>query len=147
MVRHPDGVKAVVLCGDKILLILRDDKPDIPYPNCWQIIGGGIENAELPKEAVKRELLEEACFLPNNCTFIGTHQSELRNTVYAYVFFVDSNEASKFKLGNEGQKIGFFTIDEALKLNLSDGSRKSLVRYRNKLESVMKTRQLDGFVL
>lgn len=44
---------------DEVLLILRDDKPEIPYPDMWDIPGGKIENKETPEEAVRREMDEE----------------------------------------------------------------------------------------
>ena len=43
----------------EVLLQLRDNKPNILYPNQWVLPGGGIEKNEAPKEAVKREIKEE----------------------------------------------------------------------------------------
>jgi 8-oxo-dGTP diphosphatase len=43
----------------RFLFILRDDIETIPYPNCWSIVGGGIEKGETPIEALKREIEEE----------------------------------------------------------------------------------------
>ena len=34
------GSKVALLCDDKVLTILRDDKPTIPYPNHWDLPGG-----------------------------------------------------------------------------------------------------------
>lgn len=53
------GVKIALLCDGQVLTILRDDKPDIPFPNMWELAGGGRENAETPFECVQRETFEE----------------------------------------------------------------------------------------
>jgi 8-oxo-dGTP diphosphatase len=45
-------------CGE-VLLLLRDDKPDIPYPNMWDLPGGHLENKEGPREGLLREMREE----------------------------------------------------------------------------------------
>lgn len=37
------GVKAALLVEQSILVILRDNKPDIPWPNTWELSGGGRE--------------------------------------------------------------------------------------------------------
>lgn len=34
------GVKIALLVGKNILVILRDNKPDIPWPNMWELPGG-----------------------------------------------------------------------------------------------------------
>ena len=40
----------------KLLIYLRDDKPDIPYHNCWDLFGGHIEEGETPEVALVREV-------------------------------------------------------------------------------------------
>ena len=48
--RNPQG---------KFLVYLRDNNPEIPFPNHWDLIGGHVEKGELPLEALKREVMEE----------------------------------------------------------------------------------------
>ncbi|WP_331765132.1 NUDIX domain-containing protein [Nocardia sp. NBC_01388] len=45
--------------GGEILLFLRDDKPEIPCPNMWALLGGVREEGETPLENVIREIKEE----------------------------------------------------------------------------------------
>jgi 8-oxo-dGTP diphosphatase len=53
------GSKLVLLCNGEILVYRRDDRPDIPFPDCWDLPGGGREGDESPVACVLRELQEE----------------------------------------------------------------------------------------
>ena len=53
------GAKLAILVGDRIITILRDDIPTIPWPGHWDLPGGAREGAETPEETVLRELKEE----------------------------------------------------------------------------------------
>lgn len=46
-------------CNGKLLIYLRDDKPEISFPNHWDLFGGIVENGESPEEALVREVGEE----------------------------------------------------------------------------------------
>lgn len=52
-------------CRGEVLLQLRDNKPEIPYPNCWGTFGGQIEEGELPDAAIMREIEEELGYRPD----------------------------------------------------------------------------------
>jgi 8-oxo-dGTP diphosphatase len=43
----------------RLVIYLRDDKPDIPFPNHWDLIGGHVEAGETPEQALVRETKEE----------------------------------------------------------------------------------------
>ena len=43
----------------RLLVYLREDKPDSPFPNHWDFIGGHVEEGETPEEALVREVKEE----------------------------------------------------------------------------------------
>ena len=53
------GAKVAVFLGQELLVILRDDRPDIPYPGHWDLPGGGREGVESPEACALRELNEE----------------------------------------------------------------------------------------
>ena len=53
------GCKIALICEGQILTILRDDKEGIPWPNLWELPGGGREEDETPFECVAREVYEE----------------------------------------------------------------------------------------
>ena len=48
------GCKIALFCGDKLLVILRDDKENIPWPNMWELPGGGREGDESPFDCAAR---------------------------------------------------------------------------------------------
>lgn len=54
-------IAAIILENDKgeFLLYLRDNKPEIPFPDHWDLIGGHVEEGETPEEALVREVREE----------------------------------------------------------------------------------------
>jgi len=44
---------------NRLLIYLRDDKAEIPFPNYWDFLGGHLEAGETPEEALVREVKEE----------------------------------------------------------------------------------------
>ncbi|HGG04973.1 MAG TPA: NUDIX domain-containing protein [Aliiroseovarius sp.] len=53
------GTKLVLMIGDKLVTILRDDIKGINWPGHWDLPGGGREGDESPEQCVLRELREE----------------------------------------------------------------------------------------
>ena len=43
----------------KVLLFLRDDLPELPYPGMWDVLGGHVEDGESPRACIVREMKEE----------------------------------------------------------------------------------------
>ena len=54
-------IAAIIFENDRgeLLLYLRDNKPEIPFPDHWDLIGGHVEEGETPEEALVREVKEE----------------------------------------------------------------------------------------
>jgi len=135
------GVKIIIFSPDKILLFHRDDIPTILYPDSWQLLGGGIEKGETPKQALLREIKEEAKFDLKDYKFISKTNGFLGEEVWVYIAFVKKEEEAKFSLGpGEGQEIGWFTFDQALSLKLTPGTRILLTEYRDLIEKVMNSK-------
>ncbi|MBI1863870.1 NUDIX domain-containing protein [Candidatus Woesebacteria bacterium] len=135
------GSSTLIIWGEKILLFHRDDTPLIPNPDCWSLPGGGIEKDETPLQAVKRELMEEVSYCPKNIKFLIEIKNKAHNSSYVYLSFVEDGEAKFFKHGpGEGQEIGFFSMDETLKLKLTPILRRYLIKFKKEIEEMMRNK-------
>ncbi len=93
---------------NQILLLLRDDKTDIPFPNMWDIPGGKVEQNEDPESTVRREMMEELGIDDlGDIDLFKIHKSE---NLSDYIFWkrIDLNP-SEIEL-KEGQKIEYFDL-------------------------------------
>jgi len=54
-------IAAIIFENDngEFLLYKRDNKPGIPFPGYWDLIGGHVEEGETPEQALVREVKEE----------------------------------------------------------------------------------------
>ena len=75
-----DGAKLALISNNRILTLLRDDRPDIPFPAMWDFPGGGSEEGETPEECVLRELNEEfgVTISPTRLTYKSEHIGVLK---------------------------------------------------------------------
>lgn len=115
MSRKP-GAKAIVVHNDKICLVLRDNNPEIPNPNKWNTPGGGIDEGETPREAIIRELKEEINLNATEIIETGVTTYTDGSVVYRYFVPVTDEQFKTIHLVSEGQKLAWFTFDEALAL-------------------------------
>ena len=72
---------AMVLLFDRrnrLLIYLRDDKPDIPCPNHWDFFGGHVEDGETPEGALIREVKEELGFELADWKFFRSKEVTIR---------------------------------------------------------------------
>jgi 8-oxo-dGTP diphosphatase len=69
-------VSAILANGKgKVLMQLRDDRPDLEYPAHWTLPGGYVEEDETPGEAIRRELREEM-ELDIPLVYRGSHRAQ-----------------------------------------------------------------------
>jgi 8-oxo-dGTP diphosphatase len=66
---------AVLRQNGRYLMQLRDDKPTILYPGHWGLFGGHLEPGEAADVGVRRELLEEIGYCPENLVLVGEHNN------------------------------------------------------------------------
>ena len=115
-----NGAKVALFVGDKLVSILRDDIAGIPYPNLWDLPGGGREGPETPFETVARELREELGLqLPRaavhwESTFPANHVPDA--WVAFFVARLPAAEVSNIVLGDEGQRWALFALEAFISL-------------------------------
>ena len=51
-------IAAIILENDygEFFLALRDNKPTIPFPNCWDLIEGHVDKGETPEQALSENI-------------------------------------------------------------------------------------------
>ncbi|HLD04797.1 MAG TPA: NUDIX domain-containing protein [Candidatus Nanoarchaeia archaeon] len=114
----------------KILLQLRDDKPEIPYPGCWGTFGGQIEEKETPEEAITREIREETSYELTDPEYIGNFPFENYNQ---YVFRkIDLTIRLEALNITEGQKGAFLSYPEIQRVKLAFNAKEILEFYFKK---------------
>ena len=112
----------------KILLMLRDDKPEIRFPNKWITLGGVVENGETPNDAIKREIMEEIEIDLKDFVLFKEYKWP-EKTEYVYYAILDL-EPAKIKL-HEGQDIKYFTLGEVKNVDLAFHDNQIIEDFRN----------------
>jgi len=124
MRRHYDGMFTAGLLVDadgRLLLQLRDDKPDIVNPGVWGTFGGVLEPYETPDEGFVREIEEELCWRPASVALhdaIAYERDGEQRLIYAFAAPVDV-PLRRLEL-REGQGLAFFA-PEALPERIAPG--------------------------
>ena len=97
--------------ASQVLLLLRDNKSTIPFPNCWDIPGGMIDPGESPEECVVREMREEIGKSISNPRLFRVYEQPQQTD---HVFWQRAEiEISQVKL-TEGQRLKWFSVDEIM---------------------------------
>ena len=107
----PAGCSILFINDDnQILLFLRDDKPDIPFPGLWDIPGGHLEEGETPEQCIIREMKEEMDLDLNSFElFLKSEYGEKTE----FTFWKKANLKIDTIQLTEGQRLRWFTRDEA----------------------------------
>ena len=118
--KHLDftGCKIALICDGRILTILRGDKPTIPWPNLWELPGGGREGDESPFECVAREVYEELSIqlLKDDIVWSWIYPSMLdenKNSVFL-VGKLTQEQFDSIVFGDEGQGYRLVRLEEFL---------------------------------
>lgn len=102
------GCKAALFCGDDILTYLRDAKPGLPWPDLWDLPGGGREGTETPEQCLLREVEEEfGLRLPRARLIWRRVFPSMQDAVLRSVFFggwLTRLEVQAIRFGEEGQR-------------------------------------------
>ena len=110
------GAKVALFLGTKLIAILRDDRPDITFPNLWDLPGGGREGDETTFETVAREVHEElGLILPIQsvlweCAFPAMAHD--REWVSFFVAQMPEQTVNSVQFGDEGQRWQLFDMPD-----------------------------------
>ncbi len=95
-----------VNANSEILLLLRDNIPQMKFPNMWDLPGGNLENGETPTECITREIEEEFSIQIHNFKLFEVRDFPDR-LEYTFWQFADF-DIQKIKL-TEGQRLAWFS--------------------------------------
>lgn len=101
-------------CNSRLLIYLRDDKPEIPFPNHWDFFGGHVEVGESPEQAWVRELKEELGIELKPWQFVRRYEC-MEGDVYPNVKFIyraSIDQAAEELVLYEGQRLASITMEE-----------------------------------
>ena len=110
-----NGAKVALFIGAELLVILRDDDPDIAFPNLWDFPGGGREGDETPFETLAREVKEEVGLtLPRHAIIWEKclpWSQDATQKIWFFVAQMPAGTEDKIVFGDEGQRWGLMTPD------------------------------------
>ena len=112
------GCKIALISDDKLLTILRDDKASIPYPNMWELPGGGCEGEETPFECVQREVFEELGLKLEEADILWAKEYQgMLDPDKISIFMVGTitqEECTSIAFGDEGQAYQMMDVSQFL---------------------------------
>ena len=135
-----EGVYGINIQDNKILLIL---KARGPYKGMYDLPGGRIEKDETPKEALKREFIEETGCEVNGLNFVGCNEyeceyfndknekREFHHTGSYYVVSLLSNKIKEDPDGEDSLGAKFFDIQNIDEIQISPIAKPMILRVIN----------------
>ena len=128
----------------QVLLFLRDNIPSIPYPNMWDVPGGHVEKFESPGQCIVREMKEEMNLILDD--FVLFSKIEFDDRI-EYTFWAKADFAIAEIELTEGQKLKWFTQEEAKQTQLAYGFNEIVEKFFNQvlIEATMggKMKKID----
>ncbi|MCL4529660.1 MAG: NUDIX domain-containing protein [Chloroflexi bacterium] len=116
------GVAIIIQNSDgEVLLLLRDNKPTIAYPNHWTLVGGKVEDGETPEMAAHRELKEETG-LETDLSFWKRYDRQHQALIVDQFVYAGKVDASRETLVlGEGQDVHFYKPHDIKDLKIGYG--------------------------
>ena len=121
-------------CNHKLLIYLRDDKPEISFPNHWDLFGGHVDEGETPEQALVRELKEELNVDITDYQFYKTFESTNEtkpNTKFVFVV----------KISQAADELTLYEWQYLKGIDLFDLKK---YRFANMLGEILKDYALSG---
>ena len=91
----------------RLLIYLRDNKSDIPFPDHWDFFGGHLESEETPDQALVREVEEELGLALKDWRFFRTYVCTEGDAYpnFKYIYWTRIDQAVDELTLREGQML------------------------------------------
>ena len=100
----------LLICKETGNFLLGERAKNIPFPDCWALFGGSVEEGESVLEGVKRELMEETQIPSDNIKYeLFEVQTTFGDPYHFYLGYCDKEY--ECKLNDENQDWGWFDIN------------------------------------
>ncbi|HQG63102.1 MAG TPA: NUDIX domain-containing protein [Bacteroidales bacterium] len=131
-------IAAIILENDnnELLLYLRDNKSGIPFPNCWDLFGGHVEEGETTEEALIREVKEELGITLGEFRFFKRYEC-LTGDAYPnekFIFAGRINIPIEDMTLFEGERPQYFKRSEIPHVNFANILREVVMDYINETD-------------
>lgn len=114
---------AIIKRGNKILLLKRSNSVE-HFTKYWQFPEGKVKGNEDPKEALKRELVEEIGLeniKDSELSFIGNKKLEYAGITAVRSIYICKKLPKKMRLSNAHTEYGWFSKNEVKKIKTVPG--------------------------
>lgn len=107
---------------DRLLIYLRDDKPEIPFQNHWDFFGGHLEEGETPEQAMIREVKEELGIDLDQWNFFREYICREGDAYpnIKYLYWATTDKRAEELTLYEGQRLMSITADQRRNLKLAN---------------------------
>lgn len=137
--RHPVlSQKALIVCGEGNILLVRRSKSDHFYPGSWEFPGGKIEPGSSLRKNLVRELGEELGKTAQIKGVVDIYDRLLPQNhprypgclivIHFYRVFLGDYKG-EIELSGEHSAFRWVSLSDALKVRLPPGSKKALKRF------------------
>jgi len=140
---YPDApivaVAAVVLDGDRVLLVKRASEPG---RGKWSIPGGVVKLGERLREAVVREVKEECGILVEVMDLLDVVETIVRDEEgrvrfhYVIVDFLARPLSGQLRASDDALEAAWVRLDDILEMDITRTLRKLLEKHEDKLKAL-----------
>jgi 8-oxo-dGTP diphosphatase len=109
----------------ELLLRLRSNLRDLPFPAMWDLIGGAVEGDESAAQAAVRETREEIGLDLTDYAY----WDNVRGVVLIHVFVAPLDVPAESLVLTEGERLGWFSPEAAIDLPLVPYMRRLIPRF------------------